>query len=70
MAHAETHLDRYFASPRSHILLAVAHVAIINDFASTTLSQIYALNGCDDKSTLSTVFVSILVPELIDCCLI
>jgi hypothetical protein len=70
IAQADTHLHQKLASHKSHILFAVAQVAIIIDLVSITSLHIYTLNGFEDKSTLSTVLVSIFVHEFNDCCLI
>jgi len=48
----------------------VAQVAIIKVFVSIISDQTCTLKISHDKSTLSTVFVSILVHEFRDCCLI
>jgi len=69
-AQADIHLCRYFSSHGKPNLLAVAHVEIIILLVKYSCHDTNTLNGLEDKSTLSTVFVSILVPLWIDCSLI
>ena len=63
-------LFQNLTSPGIPNLFGVAHVVTMIDFVSITWSQTKTLNGLLDKSTLSTVFVSILAQNLIACCLI
>ena len=69
-AQHDIHLFQNFASHNIPNLFGVAHVVTMIDLVSMTSSQTKTLNGVEDKSTLSTVLVSILAPNLRACCLI
>jgi hypothetical protein len=69
-AHADIHLCRYSFSPGIHKRFAIAPVAMITDFASIISFPLKSFSGCQLKSTLSMVLVSILVPACIVCSLI
>ena len=70
IAHAEIPLCRYSFSPGIHKRFAVAPVAMMTDFVSITSFPLKSFSGCELKSTLSMVLVSILAPTLIACALI
>ena len=69
-AQQDIHLFQNLASHNIHNLFGVAHVVTMIDLVSMTSSHTNTLKGVEDKSTLSTVLVSILAQNLRACCLI
>jgi len=69
IAQAEIHFCRYSFSPGIPRRFAIAHVAMMTDFASITSFPLNTFNGCELKSTLYMVLVSILVHIFIACSL-